>query len=194
MYADPSSEQVRRKAVWGNRVRLLAVMAAAVALTSCSEMTRSGQASSYLVLTSLTADPKSDVITDTGGIIADNGTATLSLQMKDVLDQPSANNSITLTQYRVEYVRSDGHNVAGVDVPYAFTSGVTATVSGSASVPFTLVRVQAKEEAPLKALRFGGSAFAISVVARVTFYGHDQTGREVSVTGNIDVTFADWAG
>jgi hypothetical protein len=26
----------------------------------------------------------------------------------------------------------------------------------------------------------------------VTFYGHDQTGREVSVTGNIDVSFANY--
>jgi hypothetical protein len=61
-------------------------------------------------------------------------------------------------------------------------------------VGFTLVRIQAKEEAPLKALRFSGGAIAISTVARVTFYGKDQTGREVSVSGNLDVTFADWAG
>ena len=32
----------------------------------------------------------------------------------------------------------------------------------------------------------------ISTIARVTFYGHDQTGREVSATGNIDVTFANF--
>jgi hypothetical protein len=200
MHPDPSSEQVRRKAVWGNRVRLLAAMAAAVSLTSCSEMTREGQASSYLVLTSLTGGSQndttveSDVVSDTGSIFTDNGTAQLTLQMKDVLNNPTPNNSITLTQYRVEYVRSDGHNVQGVDVPFAFTSGVSATISGAAGVGFTLVRIQAKEEAPLKALRNGGGANAISVVARITFYGHDQTGREVSVSGNLDVTFADWAG
>jgi len=28
----------------------------------------------------------------------------------------------------------------------------------------------------------------------VTFYGHDQNGRDVSITGNIEVDFADWAG
>jgi len=32
----------------------------------------------------------------------------------------------------------------------------------------------------------------LSTIARVTFYGHDQTGREVSVTGSIDVTFANF--
>jgi hypothetical protein len=61
-------------------------------------------------------------------------------------------------------------------------------------VPFTLVRIQAKEEAPLQALAFGGGANAITTIAKVTFYGRDQNGREVTVTGNIEVTFADWAG
>jgi hypothetical protein len=107
---------------------------------------------------------------------------------------PTPNNYITLTQYHVEYVRSDGRNVQGVDVPYAFDGAVTATVNGTATVGFTLVRVQAKQEAPLQAMAGGGSAIAISTVAKVTFYGHDQTGREVSVTGNIEVDFSDWAG
>jgi hypothetical protein len=84
--------------------------------------------------------------------------------------------------------------VQGVDVPYAFDSGVTVTVDGAATVPFTLVRAQAKHEAPLKALAGHGGAQHINTVARVTFYGRDQSGREVSVTGNIEVSFADWAG
>ena len=33
----------------------------------------------------------------------------------------------------------------------------------------------------------------ISTLADVTFYGQDQTGRAVSVTGTIGVNFADWA-
>jgi hypothetical protein len=84
--------------------------------------------------------------------------------------------------------------VQGVDVPFAFDSGVTATVAGATTIGFTLVRIQAKQEAPLQALAFGGGANTISTIARVTFYGHDQTGREVTVTGNIEVDFADWAG
>src|SRR5262245_13934077 len=114
MHADVSIEQVGRKVVWGNGVRLAVAMAAAVSLTSCSEMTRTGQASSYLVMTSLTggsqndATVESDVVSDTGSIFTDNGTAAFSLQMKDQLLTPSSNNAITLTQYRVEYIRSDG--------------------------------------------------------------------------------------
>ena len=32
----------------------------------------------------------------------------------------------------------------------------------------------------------------ISTIAEVTFYGHDQTGREVQVQGLTSVNFADW--
>jgi len=32
----------------------------------------------------------------------------------------------------------------------------------------------------------------ISTIAHVTFYGKDQNGNEVSVTGSISVNFADW--
>lgn len=200
MHADASNEQVRRKAVWGFRIRLLVALAGATAMSSCSEAIRTGDGSSYLIMTNLTggssndATVESDVVSDTGSIFTDVGTAGFQLQMKDVLNAPTANNSITVTQYRVEYIRSDGHNIPGVDVPFPFTSGVNVTIAGTGSVGFTLVRIQAKEEAPLKALRFGGGALAISTVARITFYGHDQTGREVTVTGNLDVTFADWAG
>lgn len=200
MNAEMQPEPVRRKAVWGSRIRLAVALAGALLLTSCSEAIRTGQASSYLVITTITGGPQSDttvesdVVSDTGSIFTDVGQASFQLLMKDTQLGPSPVNAITITQYRVEYVRSDGHNTPGVDVPFAFTSGVTATINGTGSVGFTLVRTQAKEEAPLKALRFGGGARAISTVARVTFYGHDQTGREVSVTGNLDVTFADWAG
>jgi hypothetical protein len=200
MHADASIEQVHSKAVWGGRVKLAMALVCALLTGSCSEAVRTGDADSYLVMTTLTGGPQndatveSDVVSDTGSIFTDVGTALFTLQMKDTLDAPSPNNFITVTQYKVEYIRSDGHNIPGVDVPFPFTSGVNVRISGTGSVGFTLVRIQAKEEAPLKALRFSGGAIAISTVARVTFYGKDQTGREVSVSGNLDVTFADWAG
>jgi hypothetical protein len=188
----------RRKAVWGCRVKVLVALVAAMTVTSCSETIRTGQASSYLIMTTLSGSAgvpvKSDVISDTGTVFADTGTASFQLQMKDVLNQPTANNAITVTQYHVEYIRSDGHNVPGVDVPYGFDGGVNLTITATGSLAFTLVRIQAKFEAPLAALARGGGAIAISTVAKVTFYGHDQTGREVSVSGNVEVNFADWAG
>ena len=200
MNAETQIETVRRKVVWGSRIRMAMVLGLLL-VSSCSQSIRTGQASSYLVLTSLTGGSdndstvESDVQTDTGSVFTDSGTAAFQVVMKDSGGLgPSPVNAITITQYHVEYVRSDGRNTPGVDVPFAFDGGVTATINGAGTVGFTLVRIQAKLESPLKALAFHGGAQAISTVARITFYGHDQTGREVSVTGNIDVTFADWAG
>src|SRR6185437_13935271 len=102
-----------------------------------------------------------DPTTHVESIAADGGQAVFKLAMKDPgssasPNAPSTNNFITITQYHVEYVRSDGRNVQGVDVPFAFDGAVTTTVAGSATVGFTLVRLQAKQEAPLTALAFGG--------------------------------------
>jgi hypothetical protein len=135
---------------------------------------------------------RSDVASDEGGIWEDNGRVILTVAMKDITSPtgPTTNNFITINRYRVAFRRTDGRAVQGVDVPYAFEGGITFTVTGDAtSGIFTLVRPQAKLEAPLRALRTGG---LISTLADVTFYGFDQTGTEVSVTGTISVNFADW--
>ena len=207
MLTAESSSETRRKAVWGSRVKVAIAVALSIAalfaLTSCSDAIRTGQSPSYLVIQSLTggaqnsAVVQSDVLQDNGTILQDNGAATLQVVLKDPLGStPTAVNAITITQYHVEYVRSDGHNVQGVDVPFAFDGGTTTTIpaGGTGAVNFTLVRVEAKLEAPLKALSHGGGQIVISTIAHVTFYGHDQNGRQVSVEGNIEVDFADWAG
>ena len=38
----------------------------------------------------------------------------------------------------------------------------------------------------------GGAQNVISTIAEVTFYGRDQAGNEVSVTGSISVNFSDF--
>ena len=198
------------KAVWGSGIRAAGTLALAVAVSSCGDQVRQGTASSYLIIASLEgasgATPQtfgtivsSDVITVVNSVptfFADPGRVTFSLGLKDpgpasAPVTPTQNNFITVDRYHVEYVRSDGHNTEGVDVPYAFDGAFTVTViSGNTSAGFTLVRNQAKLEAPLKALQT--NPIVVSAIARVTFYGHDQTGREVSVTGNIDVHFANF--
>jgi hypothetical protein len=209
MNAETQIKTVRRKVVWGTRIRTALVLGFLLA-TSCSKMIRTGQSPAYLIMTGLQGAPglsgtfgstlASDVLnvnptTGAQSIASDRGQASLQLALKDPLGPaPTDVNSITITQYHVEYIRSDGRNVQGVDVPFAFDGAVTVTVADTASVPFTLVRIQAKQEAPLAALAFGGGANTITTIARVTFYGHDQNGREVSVTGNIEVNFSDWAG
>jgi hypothetical protein len=106
---------------------------------------------------------------------------------------PSVLNAITISQYHVAFVRSDGRNIPGVDVPYAFDGGVTATVGDSASVvPIELVRSNAKQEAPLRALAGGGGRLIISAIAQVTLYGQDLAGNDVQATGSITVNFSDF--
>jgi len=208
MNAEMHIKSVRRKAVWGTRVRTSLVLGILL-MTSCSKAIRTGQSPAYLILTRLTgtagggalageasSNLSSDVITRvpalTGPatIFADTGQATLSLQMRDVLTAPSPVNAITLTQYHVKFIRSDGRNVQGVDIPYEFDGGLGITVSGTATVGFVLVRNQAKMEAPLSALV--NNSQVISTIAEVTFYGHDQNGRAVSVSGRLDVAFANF--
>lgn len=185
----------------------------AVTAASCGDLTRQGTASSYLIIDRLEAasgaEPgefggslASDVITvtdqDTGAttIFQDLGSVTFSLGLKDPggsggANEPTPNNFITINRYRVRYIRADGRNTPGVDVPYGFDGAMTLTVAGGGvSGSFSLVRAQAKAEAPLAAL--GNNFLIISTIAEVTFYGRDQTGREVEITGRIGVDFGNW--
>ena len=133
-------------------------------------------------------------------VFQDAGRATFHLALKDpgsagLPTSPSSANTVSFTRYRVEYRRADGRNTPGVDVPYGFDGGMAVAIAGeNASVgQLTLVRAQAKEEAPLRALIGGGGARTISTIAEVTFYGTDQAGRAVSVTGHINIDFSDWS-
>lgn len=200
-----------RRRVWF-WIGLLAVV---TVTAGCAAAGRPGQASSYLIVESFEAasgaEPQrlratlaSDVVTiverrvdgettRVPTVYADLGVATFRLAMKDPNAAISPANFITLQRYRVTFRRSDGRNTPGVDVPWAFDGALTQTVgTGTASVEFTLVRVQAKSEAPLMALAGGGGAITISTMAEVTFWGTDQAGREVVATASISVHFADW--
>lgn len=186
------------------QVALGVALAALLFTTACGNTT--GRAPSYLVIDQLLAASgaattkfsntlESDVETK-GSVYEDLGEVQLHMAMRDTTDTtaPSATNVITLERYHVAYVRSDGRSVEGVDVPYAFDGASTATITSTTStVGFVLVRAQAKVEAPLLALCSGGGSLLISTIAQVTFYGHDQAGNSVSVTGSISVNFADWA-
>ena len=105
---------------------------------------------------------------------------------------PTTNNDITITGYHVKYIRADGHNTQGVDVPYEFDGAATGTVSvgGTLSLGFTLVRNVAKEESPL--VQLVSNPNIITAIAQVTFYGKDAVGNDVSVMGQIQVDFGNF--
>jgi len=130
-------------------------------------------------------------------VFNDVGQVTMGLILKDpgtagLASAPSDLNQITFTRYRVVYRRSDGRNTPGVDVPFPLDSAVTFTVPPAQNVTasFELVRNDAKNEAPLRALRF--SPVIITTIADVTFYGRDQAGNDVATTGSIQINFGDF--
>ena len=135
-------------------------------------------------------------------LFSDPGQVVMSLVLKDqgvpgTTAEPSALNAVTITRYQVRYRRADGRNTQGVDVPFEFDGGASVTVRDGAAIStlaITLVRAQAKLEAPLLALRNQGGQVILSTIAEITLYGTDQAGREVSVKAKIDVTFADFGG
>ena len=178
-------------------------------VAGCTKAQQQGTGSSFLIVNSLQgasgAKPDtfgvplgSDVLVK-GGIVNDLGQVVFHLALKDPGSSgsptsPTSANFITVSRYHVEFVRADGRNTPGVDVPFPFDGAMTVTVgAGNATGSFELVRIQAKDEAPLLALRGGGGQGTISTIARVTFFGVDQSGHDVSVTGTIAVNFADFA-
>jgi hypothetical protein len=200
---------IRRRAARHGLAAAAALAVASILPAGCTNAQLDGTSSSYLIVDSLLAASgakpqtfggtlSSDVLTN-GSIISDLGEVAFQLGLKDPgavngPTRPTTANYITVTQYHVEFGRAGGRNTPGVDVPYAFDGAVTVTVSNTGgTATLTLVRVQAKAESPLAALKFGGGAGVISTIAKVTFYGVDQTGRPVTATASIGVDFADWA-
>jgi hypothetical protein len=200
---EPGRAALRRRGF-----RVAAAILVATAPTACGDLQRQGTASSYLTVSSFQAAPGaepekfggtllSDVITTKDGqtgAFNDLAKVEFALAMKDAgsATGPTSVNSITIDRYHVQYLRADGRNTPGVDVPYAFDGAFTVTVSGAgAGAGFTLVRHTSKAEAPLLALRTNG--LVLSTLAEVTFYGHDQAGREVSVSARIGIDFSNFA-
>jgi hypothetical protein len=197
------------------------VTGAVIALTgaSCGDVIRQGRAPVYLVIDQLAAargggsatfgNPLySDVITNVTSpppcsptsvcptIFSDLGQVTLRIVPKDLGPEgtlaPSPHNAVTITRYRVDYRRADGRNTPGVDVPYGFDGGITGTVpdNGAIVLPFELVRHAAKMESPLIELKVNPNI--ITTHAHVTFYGRDQVGNDISVSGNVQVDFGNF--
>ena len=197
--------------------RLAGAVACVISLVSCgSEMLRTGRSPMFLVIENMQAtagnggEDSAFLLSDVQVLVEetvngvkvkvptifnDSATATIRSIEKNPDATTTPINSITLTRYNVSFRRTDGRATPGVDVPYGFDGGLGISISpnNSAEVAFEIVRHQAKLEPPLKNLVGMGGLGFISTIAEVTFYGHDQNGNEVTVTGRIDVQFGDFA-
>lgn len=137
----------------------------------------------------------SDVVTE-GGVINDNAVMTLRVDPKNPnLGQPGVFNNVRLTQYRVSYTRTDGHNAEGIDVPYSFSGPLAteAVVGAETGVAFVAVRHQAKREPPLRNMWGGGGHEILQTIATITVFGQTAIGQAVTAQGQLEVTFADFA-
>jgi hypothetical protein len=202
--------------------KLAGLAALIVGAASCGTASRDSRSPVYLVINQLAAARggvgastfvaaplTSDVLTivTSGGtcsqanpcptIFGDPGQVILSLSLKNIGSAtaptaPTSNNAVTITRYHVQYRRADGRNTPGVDVPYPFDGAVTGTVPPTGTFPlgFVLVRTVAKEESPLAQLV--NSAVVLTTIADITFFGTDQVGNEISVTGSIQIDFGNF--
>ena len=187
-------------------ITVTALLSAALLCAGCGD-TSSGPSPSKVFISEIqtsaggasptfaTGPLNSDVITN-GGIVDDLAQVSFVLTLKDpgvpgATNAPSPLNAVTFTRYHVDYRRADGRNTPGVDVPFSFDGALTVTVQDSSDVIVELVRHIAKAEAPLRALV--SDANIISTIATVTFYGKDQAGNAVSVTGQVQVNFGNFA-
>lgn len=215
-----TDQLMKRATLVRSCVQLLVLAAAVTVSVSCGDLNRSGKSPSFLIMDALAgssgAQPgtfgsqlNSDVqtlVTQTVNgqtvrvptIFNDLGQATLRAILKnpgtvDSPTSPTLMNLVTITRYHIEFKRADGRNEPGRDVPYGFDGAVTATISESQTiVTFDIVRHTNKEEPPLRNLINAGGSFQINTIAEVTFYGKDQAGNDVTVTGMISVNFADF--
>lgn len=196
--------------------KLSGVLALITVSVSCGDVVRTGRSPVYLVIDQLTAKSgavasattsntlQSDVITlvtspapcSTSApcptVFSDSGAVTLRALPKDVTaTSPTANSEVTISRYHVAYHRADGRNTPGVDVPYPFDGAATGTtVGGKLELTFELVRHVAKMESPLVELKT--NAAVITTIGEVTFYGRDQVGNDVNVTGSLQVDFGNF--
>ena len=203
-----------------NATRLIGLAVLVAANVSCGNVVRQGSSPVYLVIDLLQGirgavqlgtpgNPLiSDVITNVTSpapcsatspcptIFGDLGTVTLRAPLKDpgatASLSPTTNNEVTINRIHVEYIRADGRNTPGVDVPYAFDSAITGTIAagGSLALGFELVRSVAKQESPLVQLKQGSNI--ISAIARITFYGVDRVGNDIQTTGQLQIEFGNF--
>jgi hypothetical protein len=201
-----------------NAVQLILLAAATAASVSCGSAVRDGSSAVFLVIDTLQGSrggPQngtlsgfvlSDVLTNVTSpapctvaspcptVFDDPGTVALRLAPKNLntTTGPTTNNEVTINRVHIEYVRADGRNTPGVDVPFPFDGATTGTVpaTGSLTLGFELVRHTAKMEAPLVQLITSPSI--LTTLAKVTFWGTDRVGNVVSVSGQIQVNFGNF--
>jgi hypothetical protein len=193
-----------------NALKITVILMGLFFLFSCNPIADESKSDSMLVVVSVTGLDleqnevnylQSDVISYSADsqqyyVTGDAAKATLTAKLLDPSTTVEASNynSIQLTRYTVQYIRSDGKSVEGVDVPYSFEGAISANIEidDSVEASFIVVREVAKQESPLVDLIEARGEGVLEVVARIDFYGHDMTNNKVKATGYLTIFFANY--
>ncbi len=186
----------------------LVLLAVSIFLPYCNKVANESRSATMLVVEKITGinweDEESDVLFSDVIVETEQGTTIQSdlgvayfraVPYSPLVEEPSDYYDILVKQYRVRYIRSDGRNKEGVDVPYSFTGSmnVLVPVGETVSASFVVVRAQAKTEPPLVELRYTAGDKELEVDAHIDFYGEDLAGHAVYANGKLHIVFANFA-
>lgn len=189
---------------------MITILSFGFLLFSCNPIEDEGQSDSLLVVLNLTGTDiegnvvnflQSDVViidpaTGLPSVAADAAKVSLTAKLIDPSPPVTVSqyNSITVNRYTVTYIRSDGENRQGVDVPYSFEGSLSTLIDidSIVEVSFVIVREVAKLEPPLLNLREGRGEGVLQVTAKVDFYGQDMVKNNVKATGHLTIFFANY--
>jgi hypothetical protein len=202
-------------------LKALGVVGLAVSMAGCvPEWARENETGILMEVAGITGTPGSqgqtdgDVLfSDVSQWINDDAVVTVNVYRKNpTVTSTSPLEHVRLESYQVRYLRTDGHNVEGIDVPHrvtgAFSSQRFHTPTGTDELEIdatiNVVRHTAKREPPLinligisptinRGLLIPGQG-VVSTVAEITVYAKQvTTGEALSATGRFQVVFADFA-
>jgi hypothetical protein len=191
------------------KLKILVLIIAALLLASCVSKENDSTSGSFLIINTITGNDEtgqpgsttvfSDVITN-NTIFNDSAIVAVTAEKinPEIVSTTNTSfyNAVIIDQIDVEFMRTDGRNVEGVDVPYRFTQPVnwSVDIDTTEEIPFILIRHMAKLEAPLFALRTASQGFVLQLVAKVTLHGKDLGGHRVApVSGYVSVWCANFA-
>jgi len=171
-------------------------IALAALVAGCAPNYVTDSSASVLFLMSAVNDGKVidvDVRLSNGTICPDYASIVLQVQLKNP-GATGANtnlNTVVVNQYQVQYTRSDGRGVPGLDVPYPVAGALTASVVPGAdlTLPIEVVRRQAKLEPPLSNIT---GVQIVTMFGHITVYGTTVSGQAVTASGTVQLDFADY--
>ncbi len=192
-----------------NLSKLLVIVPTLFLLFSCNPLEDDSKSDSLLVVVQIVATDiektevnflESDVVVlDAEGAATVTDDAAIVTLTAITLDPnpllgASHYNNIIVDRYVVSYIRSDGKNQEGVNVPYSFEGAMSALVEidSQVDISFVVVRAVAKLEPPLIDLRDGRGEGQLKATAKIDFYGKDTIGNRVKATGYLTIFFAEY--